>query len=86
MTTLYGMADSGNCYKPRLLMAKLGIPFTNVEVSSHTGDTRKPDYVAKNPNAMVPLLELAPAIHIPGRGPARDYAAGVAGQGIAPVT
>ncbi|MGN6143012.1 MAG: glutathione S-transferase family protein, partial [Mesorhizobium sp.] len=23
-----------------------------------TGDTRKPDYVAKNPNAMVPLLEL----------------------------
>jgi glutathione S-transferase len=52
------MIDSGNCYKPRLLMAKLGIPFTNVEVSSHTGDTRKPDYVAKNPNAMVPLLEL----------------------------
>ncbi|WP_315924275.1 glutathione S-transferase family protein [Mesorhizobium sp. SP-1A] len=58
MTTLYGMIDSGNCYKPRLLMAKLGIPFANVEVSSHTGDTRRPDYVAKNPNAMVPLLEL----------------------------
>ncbi|CAN7693492.1 glutathione S-transferase family protein [Mesorhizobium amorphae] len=55
---LYGMIDSGNCYKPRLLMAKLGIAFTNVEVSSHTGDTRKADYVAKNPNAMVPLLEL----------------------------
>ena len=55
---LYGMIDSGNCYKPRLLMAKLGIVFTNVEVSSHTGETRKPDYMAKNPNAMVPLLEL----------------------------
>ena len=55
---LYGMIDSGNCYKPRLLMAKLGIPFTNVEVSSRTGDTRRPDYMAKNPNAMVPLLEL----------------------------
>ena len=55
---LYGMIDSGNCYKPRLLMAKLDIAFTNVEVSSHTGDTRKADYVAKNPNAMVPLLEL----------------------------
>jgi len=35
---------------------------------------------------LVPLLELAPAIHIPGRGPASDYAAGVAGQGISPVT
>lgn len=58
MTVLYGMTDSGNCYKPRLLMAKLGLPFTHVEVSSHTGATRKPDYLAKNPNAMVPLLEL----------------------------
>jgi len=55
---LYSMIDSGNCYKPRLLMAKLGIAFTNVEVSSHSGETRKADYVAKNPNAMVPLLEL----------------------------
>jgi len=55
---LYSMIDSGNCYKPRLLMAKLGIAFTNAEVSSHTGDTRKADFVAKNPNAMVPLLEL----------------------------
>jgi glutathione S-transferase len=58
MIVLYGMTDSGNCYKPRLLLAKLGIPFTHVEVSSHTGDTRKPEFVAKNPNAMVPLLEL----------------------------
>lgn len=58
MTILYSMIDSGNCYKPRLLMAKLGIPFTIIEVSSHTGATRRPDYVAKNPNAMVPLLEL----------------------------
>ncbi|QPC91361.1 glutathione S-transferase family protein [Mesorhizobium sp. INR15] len=55
---LYGMVDSGNCYKPRLLMAKLGLAFRNVEVSSHTGETRKADFVAKNPNAMVPLLEL----------------------------
>ena len=58
MTILYSMIDSGNCYKPRLLMAKLGIPFAIAEVSSHTGETRRPDYVAKNPNAMVPLLEL----------------------------
>ncbi|MER8696527.1 glutathione S-transferase family protein [Mesorhizobium opportunistum] len=55
---LYSMIDSGNCYKPRLLMAKLGLGFTTVEVSSHTGDTRKAEFVAKNPNAMVPLLEL----------------------------
>ena len=58
MTTIYGMIDSGNCYKPRLLMAKLGRPFTHVEVSSHDGATKSADYLAKNPNGMVPLLEL----------------------------
>jgi 2-amino-4-hydroxy-6-hydroxymethyldihydropteridine diphosphokinase len=34
---------------------------------------------------LVPLLELAPAIHIPGRGPAQNYLPAVADQGIAPV-
>ena len=57
MPTIYGMADSGNCYKPRLLMAKLGRPFRHVEVSSHDGGTRAEAFTAKNPNAMVPLLE-----------------------------
>ncbi len=54
---LYGMLDSGNCYKPRLLLAKLGRSFEHVEVSSHDGGTRTAEYKAKNPNAMVPLLE-----------------------------
>jgi len=57
MITIYGMTDSGNCYKPRLLMAKLGRPFRHVEVSSHDGGTRSESFTAKNPNAMVPLLE-----------------------------
>ncbi len=58
MLTLYSMIDSGNCYKPRLLLAKLGMPFRHIEVSSLDGSTRKPDYLAKNPNGKVPLLEL----------------------------
>ena len=49
MTTVYGMMDSGNCYKPRLLMAKLGRPFKHVEVSSHDGGTRSEAFTAKNP-------------------------------------
>jgi 2-amino-4-hydroxy-6-hydroxymethyldihydropteridine diphosphokinase len=32
---------------------------------------------------LVPLLEIAPDVVIPGRGPARDFAAAVAGQAIA---
>lgn len=55
---LYGKHDSGNCYKPRLLMAKLGRPFAHVEVDSSDGSTRKPEFLARNPNGKVPLLEL----------------------------
>ncbi len=58
MLTLYSQPDSGNCYKPRLLLAKLGRPFRHVAVSALDGSTRRPDYLAKNPNGKVPLLEL----------------------------
>jgi len=58
MLTIYAQPDSGNCYKPRLLLAKLGKPFRHVTVSSLDGSTRKPEYLAKNPNGKVPLLEL----------------------------
>ena len=54
---VYGMADSGNCDKPRRLLAKLGRSFRHVEVSSRDGGTRSPEYLARNPNGMVPLLE-----------------------------
>lgn len=58
MITIYGMSDSGNSYKPRLLMAKLGRPFKHVETSSRDGSTRSVAYLAKNANGKVPLLEL----------------------------
>lgn len=58
MIAVYGMTDSGNCYKPRLLLAKLGRPFRHVETSSRDGSTRRPEFLAKNPNGKVPLLEL----------------------------
>jgi len=58
MITLYDMVDSGNCYKPRLLLAKLGIPFRRIAVSSRDGGTRQADFVAQNPNAKVPLMLL----------------------------
>lgn len=64
MITLYGMGDSGNCYKPRLLLAKLGIAFRHVEVNSLDGSARKPDFLAKNPNGKVPLLETEDGRHL----------------------
>jgi glutathione S-transferase len=57
LLTLYSMIDSGNCYKPRLLMAKLGIRFRHVEMHAFDGSTRSPEFLAKNPNGKVPLLQ-----------------------------
>jgi glutathione S-transferase len=56
--TLYSMQSSGNCYKPRLLMHQLGIPFRLVDVDPAKGETRTPEYLALNPNGRVPLLVL----------------------------
>ena len=55
---LYSMAASGNCYKVRLLLHILGIPFRLVETDSRTGVTRTPEFLALNPNGRVPLLVL----------------------------
>jgi len=58
MLTLYSHQISGNAYKPRLLMAQLGVPFRIVETSAYDGSTRRPDFLEKNPIGKIPLLEL----------------------------
>ena len=58
MTTLYQDPRSGNCYKAVLTAAHLGIALKTVDIDVTAGLTRKPDFLAKNPNGRVPLLEL----------------------------
>ena len=65
MITIYGMPDSGNCYKPRLLCALTGRQFRHVEVSTHDGGTKGADYLAKNANGKVPLLETEDGRYLP---------------------
>jgi glutathione S-transferase len=60
MYTLYSMQRSGNSYKVRLALALLGIPYRLVEVDILKGESRTPEFLAKNPNGQVPLLEAAP--------------------------
>jgi glutathione S-transferase len=52
------MQSSGNCYKLRLLMAKLAVPFRLVDIDILQGESRTPEFLAKNPNGRVPLLQL----------------------------
>ncbi len=58
MLTIYGMRASGNCYKLQLLLDQLGREYRWVDVDSAHGETRTPEYLAKNPTGKVPLLEL----------------------------
>ena len=58
--TVYGMSSSGNCYKVRLLLEQLQIPYQWIEIDSRSGRTRSAEFLAKNPNGRVPLLELEP--------------------------
>jgi glutathione S-transferase len=57
MPVLHQMQMSGNCYKVRLAARQLGIAITLKNYGLHGGSTRKPDYLAKNPNGRVPMLE-----------------------------
>ena len=65
MITVYGMKASGNCYKLQLLMAQLGLAHRWVEVDSTRGQTRTPEFLARNPNGKVPLLELEDGRRLP---------------------
>lgn len=60
MLRLYNNVESGNCYKIRLLLSHLDIPFENIDVSV-LGDrdaARKDTVFQKNPIGKIPTIEL----------------------------
>ena len=65
MITVHGMKASGNCYKVQLLLEQLGEAYRWVEINSVAGETRTAQYLAKNPNGKVPLLELSDGRTLP---------------------
>ncbi len=55
---LYDYPKSGNGYKARLLLAHLSLPYEYIALDILRGATRTPDFLRKNPNGKIPLLEL----------------------------
>jgi glutathione S-transferase len=82
MYTLYSMQRSGNSYKVRLALARLGIPYKPVEIDILQGESRTPEFLAKNPNGQIPLLEVAPNRYIAESNAILWYVAG--GTTLAP--
>src|ERR1700692_4567052 len=64
MFTLYSMQRSGNSYKARLALAQLRVPYRLVEIDILKGESHTPEFLAKNPNGQVPLLEVAPGRYL----------------------
>ena len=65
MLRLYDDLESGNGYKCRLLMHQLGVPFEHVLLDILRGETRTPEFLARNPNGRIPTLELEDGTFLP---------------------
>ncbi|MDJ0836735.1 MAG: glutathione S-transferase family protein [Acidobacteriota bacterium] len=57
MYRLYDYKTSGNGYKVALLLTQLKQLFAYVETDILAGETHTPEFLAKNPNGKVPVLE-----------------------------
>jgi glutathione S-transferase len=55
---LFDYPHSGNGYKVRLLLAHLGTAYEYIPVDILKGETRTAEFLQKNPNGRIPVLEL----------------------------
>src|SRR3989475_5318116 len=75
MLTVYGMSDSGNCYKVKLTLEQLGLRYRWIEVDPVKGETASAAFLAKNPNGKVPTLELENGEFLPESNAILNYLA-----------
>ncbi|MBN3939304.1 MAG: glutathione S-transferase family protein [Nostoc sp.] len=61
---LYDFLPSGHGYKIRLLLTQLGMPFKRIELNILKGETRTPEFLSKNPNGKIPVLEIEPGKYL----------------------
>lgn len=58
MYKVYGDHRSGHCYKIKLMLSLLGREYEWVPVNILRGENRSPEFLQKNPNGKIPVLEL----------------------------
>ncbi|HEY5682365.1 MAG TPA: glutathione S-transferase family protein [Sulfuricaulis sp.] len=54
---LYDFERSGNCYKIRLFLSLLDIPYERVPVDIDRGENKSPAFLKVNPRGQLPILE-----------------------------
>jgi glutathione S-transferase len=58
MLTLHEYTPSQNAWKVRVLLGLFGIPYRSQPVAIFGGESRTPEFLAKNPVGAIPVLEL----------------------------
>jgi glutathione S-transferase len=58
MHTLFDSRFSGNAWKVRLVLERLGLPYRRVTLDLASGQSRTPEFLARNPTGKIPVLEL----------------------------
>ena len=58
MIVLHDYAASANCFKVRMLLSQLGLPYEKVLTDIFAGDSQTAAYLAHNPAGRTPLLEV----------------------------
>ena len=54
---IYGDLGSGNCQKVKFTADYLGLPYSWQAIDSTNGETRTPEFLARNPFGQVPVVE-----------------------------
>jgi glutathione S-transferase len=57
MLTIYGRRTSANVMKPLWLAEEIGLPYRQVDVGGPYGGTDNPEYLALNPNGLIPTID-----------------------------
>jgi glutathione S-transferase len=65
MYKIHGDFNSGNCYKVKLLAEQLGLSYEWVSVDTLKKETQSKEYLRKNPNGKIPLLEMENGQYLP---------------------
>jgi glutathione S-transferase len=57
MIKIWGRNNSSNVQKVMWVVSELGLAHERIDIGGAFGKNREPDYLAKNPNGLVPTLE-----------------------------
>ncbi len=57
MLKIWGRRNSSNVRKVLWCAEEIGLPYESIEVGGSHGGTQTPEYLAMNPNSLVPVIE-----------------------------